>query len=86
MGSSFCLRGAGDTLIPGALVLVLSWFVFVPMAHILTFAPGGGFLPFLPQLGYGVRGGWVAVIVYVLLLGSVLFARWRSGRWQRIRI
>ena len=86
MGSSFCLRGAGDTLIPGALVLVLSWFVFVPLAHILTFAPGGGFLPHLPQLGYGVRGGWVAVIVYVLLLGSMLFARWRSGSWQRIRL
>ncbi len=86
IGSSFCLRGAGDTLIPGALVLVLSWFVFVPLAHMLTFAPGGGFLPFLPQLGYGARGGWVAFIVYLLLLGSVLFGRWRSGVWQRIRL
>ncbi len=86
IGSSFCLRGAGDTLVPGALVLVMSWFVFVPLAHSLTFAPGGGFLPFLPQLGYGSLGGWVAVIVYVLLLGSVLFARWRLGAWQQIRI
>jgi MATE family multidrug resistance protein len=86
LGSSFCLRGAGDTLIPGALVLVLSWFVFVPLAHILTFAPGGGFLHFLPQLGYGAWGGWVAVIIYVLLLGSVLFGRWRLGVWQKIRL
>jgi multidrug resistance protein, MATE family len=86
IASSFCLRGAGDTLVPGALVLLLSWFVFVPLAHILTFSPGGGFLHFLPQLGYGARGGWVAVIVYVLLLGSMLFGRWRRGAWQRIRI
>jgi multidrug resistance protein, MATE family len=86
IGSSFCLRGAGDTLVPGALVLVLSWFVFVPLAHALTFAPGGGFLHFLPQLGYGTRGGWIAVIIYVLLLGSVLFGRWRLGVWQKIRI
>jgi MATE family multidrug resistance protein len=86
IGSSFCLRGAGDALVPGALVLVLSWFVFVPLAHALTFAPGGGFLHFLPQFGYGSRGGWVAVIVYVLLLGSVLFGRWRLGVWQKIRI
>ena len=86
IASSFCLRGAGDTLVPGALVLVLSWFVFVPLAHALTFAPGGGFLHFLPQLGYGTRGGWAAVIVYVLLLGSMLFGRWRLGAWQRIRI
>jgi multidrug resistance protein, MATE family len=86
IGSSFCLRGAGDTLVPGALVLVLSWFVFVPLAHMLTFAPGGGFLHFLPQLGYGAWGGWVAVIVYILLLGSVLFGRWRLGVWQKIRL
>jgi MATE family multidrug resistance protein len=86
IASSYCLRGAGDTLVPGALVLLLSWCVFVPLAHMLTFAPGGGFLHFLPQLGFGARGGWVAVIVYVLLLGSVLFGRWRLGVWQKIRI
>jgi MATE family multidrug resistance protein len=86
IGSSFCLRGAGDTLVPGALVLVLSWFLFVPLAHILTFAPGGGFLHFLPQLGYGAWGGWVAVIVYILLLGAALFGRWRLGVWQKIRL
>jgi MATE family multidrug resistance protein len=86
IGSSFCLRGAGDTLVPGALVLLLSWFVFVPLAHALTFAPGGGFLHFLPQFGYGTRGGWIAVIIYVLLLGSALFGRWRLGVWQKIRI
>jgi multidrug resistance protein, MATE family len=72
--------------VPGALVLVLSWFVFVPLAHALTFPPGGGFLHFLPQLGYGAEGGWIAVIVYVMLLGSVLFARWRMGAWLTMRI
>ena len=86
IGSSFCLRGAGDTVVPGVLVLVLSWFLFVPLAHILTFAPGGGFLHFLPGLGYGARGGWIAMILYVLLLGAVLYGRWRRGAWQRIRI
>jgi MATE family multidrug resistance protein len=86
IASSFCLRGAGDTLVPGVLVLLLSWFVFVPLAHALIFAPGGGFLHFLPQLGFGAEGGWVAVIIYSMLLGSVLFARWRLGVWQRMRI
>jgi MATE family multidrug resistance protein len=86
IASSYCLRGAGDTMVPGLLVLVLSWFLFVPLAHILTFAPGGGFLHFLPQLGYGARGGWIAMIVYVLLLGSVLYGRWRRGAWQTIRL
>jgi multidrug resistance protein, MATE family len=86
IASSYCLRGAGDTVIPGLLVLVLSWFLFVPLAHILTFAPGGGFIRFLPQLGYGAQGGWVAMIIYVLLLGSLLYGRWRMGVWQQIRL
>ena len=41
-GSSFCLRGAGDTQVPAATALCLSWFLFVPLAHTLIFAPGAG--------------------------------------------
>jgi MATE family multidrug resistance protein len=41
---------------------------------------------FLPQFGFGPVGGWVAVLVYVIVLGSALFLRWRSGAWQAIRI
>ena len=86
IAASYCLRGAGDTLVPGILVLLLSWFLFVPLAHILTFSPGGGFIRHLPQLGYGAQGGWVAMIIYVLLLGSLLYGRWRVGTWQQIRL
>jgi multidrug resistance protein, MATE family len=86
IGSSFGLRGAGDAVVPGALVLLLSWFFFVPLAHMLTFTPGQGFIGFLPQFGLGPVGGWAAVVVYTLLLGSMLFVRWRLGVWQRIRI
>ena len=73
-------------MVPGLLVLVLSWFLFVPLAHILTFAPGGGFIRHLPQLGYGAQGGWVAMNIYVLLLGAMLYGRWRMGTWQQIRL
>jgi hypothetical protein len=40
----------------------------------------------LPQLGWGSIGGWTALLVYVLLLGTALFVRWRSRAWQRIRL
>ena len=86
IASSYCLRGAGDTMVPGILVLVLSWFLFVPLAHILTFGPGGGFIRHLPQLGYGAQGGWVAMNIYVLLLGAMLYGRWRMGTWQQIKL
>src|SRR5579863_6068046 len=82
MGSAQCLRGAADVTVPAALVIPLSWLVFVPLAHSFTFAPGQGWVDFLPQFGWGPVGGWSALVIYVLLLGSILFLRWRSGAWQ----
>jgi multidrug resistance protein, MATE family len=86
IASTMALRGAGDVKVPAALVLPLSWLVFVPLAHSLTFAPGEGWFGFLPQWGWGSVGGWVALNIYIIVLGTVLFIRWRSRAWQRIRI
>ena len=86
LGSSMCLRGAGDVAVPAALVLPVALLLFAPLAHSLTFTPGEGWVDFLPQYGLGAIGGWVAVLVYVIVLGSTLFLRWRSGAWQAIRI
>ncbi|MBV9344189.1 MAG: MATE family efflux transporter [Gammaproteobacteria bacterium] len=83
MGSSMSLRGAGDVRVPAALVLPMSLLLFVPLAHAFTFAPGAGWVHFLPQFGWGAFGGWVAVLIYVIVLGSTLFLRWHSGAWQR---
>ena len=82
-GSGFCLRGAGDTRVPAATALVLSWFFFVPLAHTLIFAPGAGWIDGLPQFGLGARGGWLALMSYVILLGLAMFWRWRAGVWRR---
>jgi MATE family multidrug resistance protein len=86
VGAGFCLRGAGDTRIPAATALVLSWFFFVPLAHTLIFAPGRGWIDELPQYGLGARGGWLALMVYVILLGSSMFWRWHHGAWRRVRL
>jgi multidrug resistance protein, MATE family len=86
LGSSLCLRGAGDVRVPAGLVLPISLLLLVPLAHMLTFAPGQGWVHFLPQFGYGAFGGWIAVLVYIMVLGSALFLRWRSRAWQRIHL
>ena len=83
-GSSFCMRAAGDTRVPALTALLLSWFVFVPLAHTLIFAPGHAWFDHLPQAGLGARGGWIALMCYAITLGTLMFLRWRSGRWQRI--
>ncbi len=86
LASGLCLRGAGDAMLPATLVIVLSWLVFVPLAHMLSFAPGQGWVDFLPQWGLGARGGWFSVVIYTLLVGTTLVARWRSRAWQQLRI
>jgi len=86
LSSGMCLRGAGDATVPAALVLPLSLLVFVPMAYSFTFAPGQGWISFLPEFGWGTVGGWVAAVLYLMALGVALFVRWRSGVWQKIRI
>ena len=86
LGAGFSLRGAGDVRVPAILFVVLSWGVFVPLAHMLSFSPGQGWLDFLPQFGLGAAGGWFALLTYVLLLGGALYLRWRSGAWRTIRI
>lgn len=84
IGSAFCLQGAGDVRLPSLLAILLSWFGFIPLTHALTFAPRGGLVNFLPQLGWGVWGGWLAAILFTLTMSSLLFWRWRSEAWQKI--
>jgi MATE family multidrug resistance protein len=86
LGSSLCLRGAGDATVPAALVLSMSWLFFVPLAHSLAFATGEGWISWLPQFGFGALGGWTAAVIYVCLIGVTMLLRWRSTAWERIRI
>jgi len=86
ISSSACLRGAGDVRLPAIMVLALSWLLFVPLAHSLSFAPGAGWVNWLPQYGMGAVGGWFAAVAYVCCLGLMLFFRWWSGAWLRIAL
>ncbi len=86
ISSSACLRGAGDVRLPALMVLALSWLIFVPLAHSLSFAKGFGWVDWLPQFGLGAVGGWFAALIYICCLGSTLFLRWYSRAWQRIAL
>ena len=83
-GSSFALRATGDTAVPARTALLLSWLFFVPLAHTLVFTPEQAWLPGLPQAGLGAVGGWLALMAYAMVLGTLMYRRWRSERWRRI--
>jgi MATE family multidrug resistance protein len=61
LGAGFCLRGAGDVRVPALMVVFLSWLCFVPLAHMLSFAPGRrmGSFPAAIRLW---RGGWPSAL------------------------
>ena len=86
LGSGFSLRGAGDVRVPALLFFALSWGVFVPLAHALSFEPGAGLgrFPAAVRLRRRRRMDRVA--------GLRRAARERAvravaiGAWQKIRL
>jgi MATE family multidrug resistance protein len=82
LASSGALRGAGDVRRPAIIVSASALLVLVPMSHLLTFPTGGGWFAAAPGAGWGAVGGWLALTAHVLVMGSLLFLRWRSGRWR----
>ncbi|MFH1842562.1 MAG: MATE family efflux transporter [bacterium] len=69
------LQGAGDTRFPMFTSLIILWGLFVPLTYLLVV-----------QLGQGVAQAWRIGVLAYLLQAVVLYARFRSGKWQRIRI
>lgn len=86
VGAGFCLRGAGDVRIPALIMVGLSWCVWVPLTHVAVFAPGQGWVDFLPALGRGATGGWTVSVGYIVAVGTSMALRWRSGAWRRIHL
>jgi MATE family multidrug resistance protein len=84
--SAFCLRGAGDARVPALIVLACGTLLFLPLTHLLTFAPGEGWFDGAPGFGFGAVGGWSAILVYVLAIGAALWLRWKQGAWKAIRL
>jgi MATE family multidrug resistance protein len=84
--SAFCLRGAGDARVPALIVLACALLVFLPLTHLLTFAPGQGWIEDAPGYGLGAVGGWSAILVYVVAIGTALWFRWKNGAWRAIRL
>jgi MATE family multidrug resistance protein len=76
MTTSGALRGAGDTVVPGVLTLVLSWTVIV----------GGGTLIIHVRPELESLGPWISAAAYIVLLSLLLLSRFLSGRWKTRRL
>jgi MATE family multidrug resistance protein len=73
---SGALRGAGDTLVPGVVTVLFSWFFIV----------FGGWVIVETLPGLESVGPWLAATAYLMALGVVMGWRFESGAWRRIRL
>jgi MATE family multidrug resistance protein len=69
------LRGAGDTVYPMALTLVLAWGAMLLPAWVGCVV-----------MGAGAYFAWTTASLYVLLLGLLMRRRFRTGRWKSMRV
>jgi MATE family multidrug resistance protein len=70
------LRGAGDTRWPAVVLGSLCWIVFVM----------GGYTVARLAPEWGLSGPWGMCTLYIILLGLLLYWRWRRGAWRKIRL
>jgi MATE family multidrug resistance protein len=73
---SGALRGAGDTLVPGAVVAVLCWSITVVGGYCVA--------RFMPWTGFA--GPWVVGSIYGCILGAFMWWRFWVGGWKRIHL
>jgi len=73
--SEGALRGAGDTRWPFAVETAMGWGLLVPLAYYVGVV-----------LDHGLTGAWLASLLHITLLATMLFLRFRSNAWQKIQI
>lgn len=70
------LRGAGDTLWPGVVTMILAWSLII--------AGGGAIIRLWPELG--ALGPWIGAAVYIIAFALAMAWRWKSGAWRRMKL
>lgn len=69
------LRGAGDTRFPMMVTTISMWLIRLPIAWLLA-----------QQLGLGLPGAYAGFVIGSTLEALVNYLRYRSGKWQHIRV
>ena len=73
---SGALRGAGDTLWPGVVMIALNWLCIIGLGWALVV-----YAPHLESLG-----PWIGAAAYIILLAVAYLWRFESGAWKRINL
>ncbi|MFH0735876.1 MAG: MATE family efflux transporter [bacterium] len=66
------LQSGGNSLFVMVTEVILNCFVFVPAAYF-----------FGVYMGYGLIGAWATLPLYVIIFSTVIFIKFKYGRWKR---
>jgi MATE family multidrug resistance protein len=70
------LRGAGDTRWPAIVGALQAWGIMI----------GGGWLVGWLRPDWGSYGPWTCATLYVVVVGTTLWLRWRAGEWEQFDV
>lgn len=73
---SAALRGAGDTVWPGVVGIILSWVCVVGV--------GRAAVEVIPQ--FGSIGPWAGASIYIILLAVAMVWRFAGGAWKTMKL
>jgi Na+-driven multidrug efflux pump len=68
------LRGAGDTRWPAVVGAVQAWGIMI----------GGGAWVAWAHPELGSRGPWFFATLFIFVIGSSFWLRWRGGAWEKL--
>jgi len=69
------LRGAGDTRWTLYSSFIGIWVVRLALAYLLTV-----------RLGMGLIGAWIAMVADMLVRAAVVYGRFSTGKWKKIKV
>lgn len=68
------MRGAGDTTVPMLILSSAHWLLWVPMTAILV------------HFNFNMLAVWIYLILHMAFVSTLLFMRFRSGAWRKIKV
>ena len=71
---SFALKGAGDTRFVSLIALIVPWPVMVLPAYLLQSQPNA------------VVWSWACVVLYSLVITTILYFRFKQGKWKSMSV
>lgn len=69
------LNATGEVRYPVIVGLIIMWGFSMPLTYVLTMT-----------LGWGIYGVWIVFVIDEWVRGAFMIARWRSGKWKRIKL